>query len=252
MAQPNSTEVTGAAFGQSDLGRDTDSILVISADGSFAHPACTKLRRNGAHVVRFSSAHEGLGALDEESHDLAIIDLDIGGMPGVDLCRKARDRSMIPIIVVRGADGDDLEPAMALEMGADSFHQKPIAPGHLVALTKAFLRRTRSARARSASTRLRVGPLVLDVETREAWLAGDRLQLAPKESAVLAALAERPGRIVSREALARRVWRDDIMRPQLLGSHLSRLRRKLAANGEGRILIVTVPRIGYALYSPGD
>jgi two-component system response regulator ResD len=228
-----------------------DHVLVISSDIGFAESAGRTLRRSGAHVQVLASAGTALEALSAQVPDLAIIDLDLPDVSGVDLCRRVRLSITTPIIAVGGSDGDELDGAIALEVGADSFHEKPIGPRHLASLAKAFLRRSRSRSVACNSARLRVGPLVVEPVAREAWLHGETLALAPKECALLAALAREPGRVLSRDALARELWDDGGSASRLLSSHLSRLRRKLAVTGEGQIALVTVPSLGYALHWRG-
>ena len=243
---------TGASVGGTTADHPRDEhILLISSDTAFAESACSNLRRSGSHVQVLATAGTGLEAVTEQVPDLAIIDLDLPDMSGVDLCRRVRLATTTPIIAVGGPDGDDLDGAIALEVGADSFHEKPIGSRHLVSLAKAFIRRSRSSSPARSPSRLRVGPLVVEPVAREAWLHGEMLALAPKECALLAALAREPGRVLSPEALARELWDDAGSGPRLLSSHLSRLRRKLAATGEGQIAVVTVPSLGYALHWRG-
>jgi DNA-binding response OmpR family regulator len=178
--------------------------------------------------------------------DLVVLDRMLPHLDGLAVCRLLRAEARIPVILLtaRTAEADRLE---GLDTGADDYVCKPFSPRELVARVRAVLRRTRD----EAGETLAAGPLAVDVAGHAATVAGRRVDLTPREFAILVALARHPGRVLSREALRERAFGPSSEAlDRTVDAHIVKLRRKLAAAGPAPA-IETVFGVGYRL-SAGD
>lgn len=215
-------------------------ILVVEDEDSIAEPLVDGLRREGFAVDR---AATGAAALDAPPSDLVLLDLRLPDLDGFDVCRRLRERSDVPIIVVT-ARGEESDRVVGLELGADDYVVKPYGLRELIARIRAV---TRRASQRSGEGPLRVGELEVDERARRATLAGRDLALTPKEFELLAALARDPGAAVSRTRLLQEVWQTSWFgSAKTIDVHVAALRRKLGDSG----WIETVRGVGFRLRSP--
>lgn len=227
----------------------TGSALVVDDDPAVLAYLSDNLAIDHVRVVPAASAEEGLRLLRGEVPDLAVIDMTLPGMSGIDLVEIVRRGgpedpwdATLPILVVSGRD-DPHTPVRALTHGADDFLAKPFHYPELLARLEALLRR---ARGRGTQT-LQVGNVVVDRAAHRATVRGERLDLSAKEFALLAALARVPDRVVTKEELLRDVWGYiGRARTRTVDSHASRLRCKLADAGEPG-LVTNVWGVGYRL-----
>jgi two-component system, OmpR family, response regulator RegX3 len=205
-------------------------------------------------VVVVDRAHDALDLLDEVDPDVVVVDFELPGLAGVDLCRELRRRSDLPIVVV-GDHDDDGDAVLSLEVGADDFVSQRHSERELVARLRALIRRQERAIApiRAESDKLRVGDIRLDRRRHEAFLAGGRLSLAPKEFALLAVLLEHAGAVVTRQELLHRAWGPDFVGDtKTLDTHIKRLRAKIERDASATPRIVTVRGIGFRFERPVD
>jgi DNA-binding response OmpR family regulator len=173
-----------------------------------------------------------------------VADLDMPDMGGAELCRRIRELTYVPLIML-SADGDEMERVIALEVGADTVMPKPVPPLVFGAMLKRALRRA-GAEPPVSEHVIRAGPLHLDCDSHTARVDGHRVQLGPKEFALLEALASRPGYVLSKHFLLERVWKQlPTSEDRALAVHISRLRRKIRDDRRRHSLIVTVPGVGY-------
>jgi len=213
-------------------------ILLVEDEDTIAEPLADGLRREGFDVER---AATGAAALDAPPSDLVLLDLRLPDTDGLDVCRRLRERSDVPIIVVT-ARGEEADRVVGLELGADDYVVKPFGVRELIARIRAVTRRTGGRP--SAVGPLRVGELEVDERARRAMLAGRELALTPKEFDLLAALARDPGAAVSRRRLLEEVWQTSWYgSAKTIDVHVAALRRKLGDPG----LIETVRGIGFRL-----
>ncbi len=213
-------------------------ILVVEDEDAIAEPLVDGLRREGFDVER---AATGGAALEAAEPDLVLLDLRLPDTDGLDVCRRLRERSSVPIIVVT-ARGEEADRVVGLELGADDYVVKPFGLRELIARIRAVTRRT------SAQTHvhgpLRVGALEVDERARRAQLDGRPLDLTPKEFDLLAALARDPGAAVSRRRLLEDVWETTWYgSSKTIDVHVAALRRKLGDPG----WIETVRGVGFRL-----
>ncbi|HWE33982.1 MAG TPA: response regulator transcription factor [Solirubrobacteraceae bacterium] len=209
---------------------------------------------DGYELLEADTAADGERMLATRFPDLAIIDLGLPDRDGLELIRRVRtaDRAgsridpEVPLLVLSGRTGE-LDRLRGFERGADDYVVKPFAYPELNARIVALLRRTRR---RPGTGRIRVGPLEVDVLSRQVWLHGEPISLSKKEFALLRALASEPTRVFTRAELLRGVWGfQSLGTTRTLDSHASRLRVKLSGCGER--FVVNVWGIGYRLIDGG-
>ncbi len=199
------------------------------------------------HEVSLSSAFDGplgLAALRDGAFDVILLDVMMPGIDGLEVLRRIRQRSAIPVIMLT-ARGDEADRVVGLELGADDYVAKPFSPRELLARVRAVLRRTQP---RVQGERLSVGGVVVETGARQAWLEGRELDLTGLEFDILLALLRRAGRVVPRTALLEEAGRDDAMvGERTVDVHISRLRKKLGDDPRTPRRIRTVRGVGYVL-----
>ena len=213
-------------------------ILLVEDEDSIAEPLADGLRREGFVVDRAATGEEALAAAPA---DIVLLDLRLPDIDGLDVCRRLRERSGVPIIIVT-ARGEESDRVVGLELGADDYVVKPFGLRELIARIRAVTRRT-SARGATHET-LRVGGLEIDERARRATLDGGELALTPKEFDLLAALARDPGAALSRRRLLEDVWETTWHgSSKTIDVHVAALRRKLGDPS----WIETVRGVGFRL-----
>ncbi len=220
-------------------------ILIIDDDQGLLRLNELALRGHGFEVYTASDGKSGLEMFYRINPDLVILDVMMPDLDGLTLCRKIREHSQVPLLFL-SARGHVQARVEGLRLGADDYIVKPFDVQELVARIEALLRRTRHTPAYSSQVlRFDNGRLVLNRETRQVFLDGERLHLTPTESKLLFYLAERAGRILSVETLYNAVWSyhsdADL---NVVRWYIWRLRRKLK-EGERGHFIITEPGIGY-------
>jgi DNA-binding response OmpR family regulator len=216
-------------------------ILVVEDEDAIADPLVAGLRREGYDVSRVAT---GEGALEASPADLVLLDLRLPDLDGLDVCRRLRERSRVPIIVVT-ARGEEADRVVGLELGADDYVVKPYGLRELIARIRAVMRRTASLAG--AGGPLRVGELEVDERARRASVGRAELDLTPKEFDLLAALARDPGAALTRQRLLAEVWQTSWYgSSKTIDVHVAALRRKLGDPG----WIETVRGVGFRLRVP--
>ncbi len=221
-------------------------VVYIEDDAHLARLTTKYLESHGLRVTLVDNGLTGVGAVLRELPDVVLLDLMLPGLDGVQVCRELRTRTAVPIVMVT-ARGEEADRVQGLEGGADDYIAKPFSSRELLARVRAQARRGRG-QVGPGSTVLRVGALCIDVDAMEATLDGRRLGLTGYEFALLRALAERPGRVLSREQLV------DIVRgsaeeafDRSVDVHVSRLRQKLGDDPRSPRMLKTVRGAGYML-----
>lgn len=198
-------------------------ILVVEDDRSIAEPLVAGLERHGLDAEWVDSGRAALGAAAEV--DLILLDLGLPDLDGTEVCRRLRAVTDVPIIVV-SARAEELDRVMLLELGADDYVVKPFGLRELVARVRAVSRR--AASAAPERDHLSVGPLVVDRRRHEVSVAGDAVELTPKEFELLAFLASDPGAVLSRRVILEEVWDANWFgSSKTVDVHVASLRRKL-------------------------
>jgi len=217
-------------------------ILVIDDEAKIVEICCDYLKAAGFETITASDGLKGLAAARREHPDLAVLDLMLPGMDGLDVCRELRREGKIPIIMLT-ARVEEIDKLIGLELGADDYITKPFSPRELVARVRTVLRR---AGGDASVDIIRSGDLVLDRTRFLVSINNQEVALTPTEFEILATLASQPGRIFSRAQLlnaTRGVAFESYERA--IDSHIRNLRRKIEpAEGEP-CHIITVHGVGY-------
>jgi DNA-binding response OmpR family regulator len=235
--------------GYSDVTRaHGHSILVVEDEPSIASFVSMYLEKAGFAV---RTAETGAGAIeqaDAEAPSLVILDLMLPDLDGIDVCRRIRQRSDVPILMLTARD-DDIDKIIGLEVGADDYLTKPFNPRELVARVKSILRRSTPDRREVASATLTHGDLHIDAGRREVKVGDEEIKLAPKEFDLLWELLDHRGLVLTRDQLLERVWGYTFAGDtRTVDVHVRQLRRKL---GEASP-IVTVWGVGYKVTPAKD
>jgi DNA-binding response OmpR family regulator len=218
-------------------------ILVVEDDRTVGQYVLRGLTEQGFQTDLVADGNEALSAASQASYDLIVLDLRLPGMSGFEVLRTLRDRgNTTPILVLTAQDAVDFK-VQALRAGADDYVTKPFAFEELLARVEALGRRPKQIAPKS----LKVGDLELDVGTREVSRAGRRLELTPKEYAVLEYLMRHAGRVMSRTLITEYAW-DYHFDPgtNIVDVVINRLRKKVDA-GHPTKLIHTVRGVGYVI-----
>jgi two-component system response regulator RegX3 len=216
-------------------------ILVVEDEDAIALPLAEGLRREGFEVERAATAEQALAA---KQPDVVLLDLRLPDADGYSVCRKLRERSDVPIIMVT-AKGEEVDRVIGLELGADDYVVKPFGLRELIARIRAVTRRTGQQQPEEGP--LRVGELVVDPRSRKASVGSRQLSLTVKEFDLLSALASEPGAVLSRRRLFEDVWETRWFgSSKTIDVHVAALRRKLGDPD----WIETVRGIGYRLNAP--
>lgn len=256
MTDPSAAPGSGSSSRSPDPnGQAGATVLVVEDDASMAEILTTSLGARGHTVVVTRTGDAALRVVQDRPPDAILLDLGLPDLDGLEVCRRVRQYSQVPVIVLT-ADGDDDRKVAALDMGADDYVTKPFSTPELMARVRVALRHGERARGHgpgpaidpdhqpAASAVSHVGGLRVDDERYEVAIDGEALRLTNKEFRLLALLAAQPGRLVRREEILSTVWGGEGSADSLR-VHVTNLRRKLA--GRGGVEIVTEPGIGYRL-----
>jgi DNA-binding response OmpR family regulator len=222
-----------------------ETILVIEDEVKIARLVRDYLENAGYRVLVATRGDEGLALARTERPDLIVLDLMLPGLDGLELCRKVRQSSQVPIIMVT-ARAEEADKLIGLELGADDYITKPFSPRELVARVRAVLRRARGGEA--PPELLRAGDLALDVAAHAVTLSGQPVQLTPTEFALLETLMRSPGRVFSRLQLLEQALGEAYEGyERTVDAHIKNLRQKIEPDPKNPRYIITVYGVGYRL-----
>ncbi|HET8592482.1 MAG TPA: response regulator transcription factor [Solirubrobacterales bacterium] len=228
------------------MARGQARILLVDDEQAVQTLLTYPLRKEGYEVVEAMDGQEALERFSEQRFDLVVLDVMLPKLDGIEVCRRLRTRSQVPIIMLT-AKGDEIDKVAGLEMGADDYITKPFSVREFRSRVKAALRR--GSMAGSGATGdgpIRAGDLEIDFERRSTELAGKPVKLTYVEFEILAALAGTPGRVFTREMLLEHVWGDSTYRdPRTVDVHIRHLREKLESDPKNPGYLFTVRGVGY-------
>jgi DNA-binding response OmpR family regulator len=221
------------------------NILVIEDETSIASFVAAYLKNAGYTVRTAATAQAALNEVVSEMPALIVLDLNLPDGDGVELCRRIRKSSDVPILMLTARD-EDVDKIIGLEVGADDYMTKPFNPRELVARVKSILRRAAPERRRSESDELHHGDLTINAGKREVHVGDEEIRLAPKEFDLLWELLDHRGIVLTRDQLLERVWGYTFAGDtRTVDVHVRQIRRKLGDASP----IVTVWGVGYKVAS---
>jgi two-component system KDP operon response regulator KdpE len=222
-------------------------ILVVDDEPQILRVMRTSLPPRGYDVRVIPSGEEALDEINKEMPDLIILDLMMPGLSGLDVCRRVREFSAVPIIVL-SAKGSEQDKVAALNLGADDYVTKPFGMEELLARMRAVLRRSLASEPHGSV--LTVGDLTIDVEKRQVVVAGTEIKLTPKEFEVLKYLVTNAGKVVTHRALLQAVWGwESSDQVEYLRVFINQLRRKIEPDPRHPRYLLTEPWVGYRFSS---
>jgi DNA-binding response OmpR family regulator len=220
---------------------DAQTVLVVEDEASIASFVAMYLRNAGYGVKVASTGRDALNLADSQTPALVVLDLMLPDIDGIEVCRRLRHTSDVPILMLTARD-EDVDKIVGLEVGADDYLTKPFNPRELVARVKSILRRSTPERREAKTTQIRHGQLLVDSGRREVQVDGNDVQLAPKEFDLLWELLDHNGLVLTRDQLLERVWGYTFAGDtRTVDVHVRQLRRKLGDASP----IVTVWGVGY-------
>jgi DNA-binding response OmpR family regulator len=220
----------------------------VDDDPTVAEVVARYLVRDGHSVECVADGRQALQAALGDPPDLVVLDLMLPGMDGLEVCRRLREQSPVPIVMLT-ALGAETDRLVGLETGADDYVTKPFSPRELALRVKSVLRRSRGPLAAADSAVLRDEDLVVDVGAHEVTLAGEPVSLTAREFDLLAFLLRSPRQAFTRDALLDRVWGWSFGDSSTVTVHVRRLREKIEKDPTAPARIVTVWGVGYR-YEP--
>ena len=230
-----------------------DRVLVVDDDVELCDLVKEFLQPEGLQVEAVHNGNRGLERALSGDHALVVLDVMLPGLNGLDVLRKLRASSTVPVLLLT-ARGQDVDRIVGLELGADDYLPKPFNPRELVARIRAILRRTRGegSEKQAPQTSVRVGDVELNPATRTVLRGGEAVDLTAVEFNLLDVLLREAGRVVTRDELAK-IALGRLFSPydRSIDMHISKLRKKLGEDGKGGERIKTVRGVGYIYAAPG-
>jgi DNA-binding response OmpR family regulator len=225
---------------------DTATILLVDDEESIQKLLTFPLERDGFRVVPAHDGEEALDRFGQERVDLVVLDVMLPRLDGLEVCRKLRATSSVPILMLTARD-DELDKVLGLELGADDYITKPFSIREFRSRVRALLRRASVARPVDEGDDVFTAEgLTIDLSRRVVEVGGERVQLTYVEFELLRILASHPGRVYSRRMLLEALWGGaDYREPRTIDVHVRHLREKLERDPAEPEYILTVRGVGY-------
>jgi two-component system KDP operon response regulator KdpE len=222
-------------------------VLVVEDEPQMRRFLRASLGAEGYRVVEAWTVADGLRQVTGERPDAILLDLGLPDGDGLDLVRRVREWSPVPIVVV-SARGREEDKVAALDAGADDYLPKPFGTKELLARLRVALRHARTAGASGGSPVLEVGPLRMDLDRHEASVEGRDVKLTPIEWKLLALLAQNAGKVLTHAQILRQVWGPNASsQTHYVRVYMAELRKKLEPDPARPRLLLTEPGVGYRL-----
>ncbi|MBA2716340.1 MAG: response regulator transcription factor [Propionibacteriales bacterium] len=225
-------------------------VLVVEDEESYSDALAYVLRKEGFDVTLAATGPEALDAFERTGADIVLLDLMLPGLPGTEVCRRLRQVSSVPVIMVSAKDAE-VDKVVGLELGADDYITKPYSPRELVARIRAVLRR--GTEPELVPPTLEVGGVRMDVERHVVTIAGQEVRLPLREFELLELFLRNAGRVLTRGQLIDRVWGADYVGDtKTLDVHVKRLRMKIETDPANPRHLVTIRGLGYKFDPDGS
>jgi DNA-binding response OmpR family regulator len=230
---------------------DSSTILLVDDEDAIQKLLAYPLERDGFRVVQAWDGEEALERFDREHVDLVVLDVMLPKLDGLEVCKRLRAASTVPIIMLTARD-DELDKVLGLELGADDYITKPFSIREFRSRVRALLRRAAASRDDDREEELiQSDGLRIDLARREVEAQGRPVQLTYVEFELLRTLASHPGRVYTREQLLQALWGgSDYREPRTIDVHVRHLREKLERDPREPEFILTVRGVGYRFRSP--
>ena len=220
-------------------------ILMVEDEEALSDPLAFLLGREGFQTVVVDNGLDALPTFEREGADLVLLDVMLPGMPGTEVCRKLREVSSVPIIMLTAKDSE-LDKVFGLELGADDYVTKPYSARELIARIRAVLRRRSAEPDTPTDAVLTGGPVRMDIDRHVVTVNGEEVPMPLKEFELLEILLRNVGRVMTRGQLIERVWGADYVGDtKTLDVHIKRLRSKIEPDSSAPRYVVTVRGLGY-------
>lgn len=220
-------------------------ILIVEDEEALSDPLAFLLGREGFQTVVVDNGLDALPTFEREGADLVLLDVMLPGMPGTEVCRKLREVSSVPIIMLTAKDSE-LDKVFGLELGADDYVTKPYSARELIARIRAVLRRRSAEPDTPTDAVLTGGPVRMDIDRHVVTVNGEEVPMPLKEFELLEILLRNVGRVMTRGQLIERVWGADYVGDtKTLDVHIKRLRSKIETDSSAPRYVVTVRGLGY-------
>jgi DNA-binding response OmpR family regulator len=234
----------------------SQQLLLIEDDARLAAMVAEYLRGAGYAVTHCADGASGLAAVQAQPPDLVVLDLMLPDIDGLEVCRRIRamggDAARTAVLMLT-AKGDPMDRVVGLEIGADDYMPKPFEPRELLARIRAVLRRGAGDTAAGSAKMLQFGSLEIDRDARVVMVAGDKRELTSYQFDLLAVLAERAGRVLSREQIMEAVRGKELEAfDRSIDVHMGRIRAAIEADPKDPKRIVTVRGVGYVFAKQQD
>jgi DNA-binding response OmpR family regulator len=228
-------------------------ILVVDDEQSVGTLLSYPLRKDGYDVVRAGDGREALARFHEQAFDLVVLDVMLPQIDGLEVCRRLRERSAVPIIML-SAKSEEIDKVLGLELGADDYITKPFSMREFRSRVKAALRRAEMrAPSEDDEPPLTTGELRVDFAKRSVRVRGEEVKTTFVEFEIVSALARAPGRVFTRDMLLSQIWGDSAYRdPRTIDVHIRHLREKLERDPKQPEYLFTVRGVGYRFRDTGE
>jgi len=225
-----------------------DRVLIVEDEQDVAELMRYNLAKEGYEVALVGNGAEALEQARRSRPDMILLDIMVPGLNGWEVCRRLKQDAhtrAVPVIMVTGR-AEEGDKVLGFEMGADDYITKPFSPRELLARVRAVMRRGKPTATHDRKVHLKAGQLEIDRHRFEVTMAGQRVDVTPKEFELLATLVGTPGRVFGREEVLDRVWgHDGFVEPRTVDVHVARLRAKFISAGVPAPGIETVRGVGY-------
>jgi len=221
-------------------------VLIVDADASTRRDVRAACAQDGYQVVEADTGAEGLRQVDALRPSLVLLEVTLPDASGFDVCRELRRKDSAVPVIMMSSRSEEIDAVVALEIGADDYVVKPLRLRELAARIAAHLRRTRMESADATRNRLEFRELLIDVNERRIYRAGQEVELTHTEFDLLTFLASNAGKVLSREKILNSIWGYEYpIETRVIDVHIRNLRRKIESQPSRPYYILAVPGIGY-------
>jgi DNA-binding response OmpR family regulator len=223
----------------------TSTILLVDDEESVQKLLSYPLERDGFRVIQARNGEEALERLEGDQIDLVVLDLMLPKLDGLEVCKRVRAKSAVPIIMLTARD-DEVDKVLGLEIGADDYITKPFSIREFRSRVRALLRRAQLSATGIRGETIEFDRLLIDLARRSVDVRGEAVQLTYAEFELLQTLAAHPGRVYSRAALLEALWgSSDYRDPRTIDVHIRHLREKIEQDPREPEYIFTIRGVGY-------